>query len=83
MSLLSKNIPKSLSSGLFNLGFFTTEAGFSGRVVADSLLTWCGSFGTEHLVNNAFGFLTVLNVLTLAVVYFNMHLLVDPSKKFE
>lgn len=83
MSLLSKNIPSSLSRGLFNLGFFTTEAGFSGRVVADSFLTWCGSFGTEHLVNNVFGFLTLLNLATLAIVYSHMHVLVDPSKKYE
>lgn len=83
MSLLSKNIPSSLSQGLFNLGFFTTEAGFSGRVVADSFLTWCGSFGTERLVNNVFGFLTLLNLLTLALVYAQWHRLIDPSKKYE
>ncbi|CAB9502530.1 SPX domain-containing membrane protein [Seminavis robusta] len=83
MSLLSKNIPSSLSRGIFNLGFFTTEAGFSGRVVADSVLTWCGSGGTEHLVNHTFGFLTLLNLLALVLVYFHMPVLVDPSKKFD
>jgi len=84
MSLLSKNIPSSLSRGLFNLGFFTTEAGFSGRVVADLFLTWCGSYGsTEHLVNHVFGFLTLLNAATLLLVYSHMHVLVDPKSKYE
>lgn len=84
MSLLSKNIPSSLSRGLFNLGFFTTEAGFSGRVVADLFLTWCGSYGSaEHLVNHVFGFLTLLNAATLVLVYTHMHVLVDPKSKYE
>lgn len=79
MSLLSKNIPKSLATGIFNLGFFTTEAGFGGRVVADSYLTFCGSFGIDHLLNYLYGSLAVVNACTLLLVYLMFGDLTEPN----
>ena len=69
MSLLSKNIPMGLRTGLFNLGFFTTEAGFGGRVVADLFLTIIGSWGIEDLVNRLYRTLVAVSLLSLALVY--------------
>ena len=79
MSLLSKNIPKSLSKGLFNLGFFTTEAGFGGRVVADSYLTVCGAVGMENLVNRLYCSLSILNILVMIMLCFLFDSLIDNS----
>lgn len=82
MSLLSKNIPKSLTQGLFNLGFFTTEAGFGGRVVADSYLTFCGTWGIDRLVNSLFGSLAIVNAVSLALVYLKFGELVEPRDHY-
>ena len=79
MSLLSKNIPKSLSKGIFNLGFFTTEAGFGGRVMADFYLTVCGTVGMENLVNCLYGYLSILNTLVIILLCFSFDALVDSS----
>jgi MFS family permease len=67
MSLLSKTIPKSWSKGIFNVGFLATEAGTLGRAVGDVFLTFSGAHGLEHLVNNTFGILSLLSMITLGV----------------
>lgn len=83
MSLLSKNIPKSLATGIFNLGFFTTEAGFGGRVVADSYLTIVGGLGIDRLLNYLFGSLAIVNACTLSLVYIKFGDLVEPNEEYD
>ncbi|GKY98954.1 hypothetical protein MPSEU_000851200 [Mayamaea pseudoterrestris] len=69
MSLLSKTIPKSWSSGFFNVGLLATEAGTLGRAMADIFLTVSGSYGMENMVNQIFAALTSISVLSLLVFW--------------
>ena len=69
MSLLSKTIPKSWSSGFFNIGLLATEAGTLGRVVADIFLTVVGSHGMDNLVNETFFALASISFLSLMAFY--------------
>jgi hypothetical protein len=69
MSLLSKTIPKSWSSGFFNVGLLATEAGTLGRAMADVFLTVCSSQGMDNLVNQTFTVLTSISFLSLMACY--------------
>ena len=67
MSLLSKTIPPRYSRGLFNVGLLATESGTLGRAVGDVILTMCGSKGLGHVLNNAFGAMSVMSAASIAV----------------
>ena len=67
MSLLSKTIPRRYSRGLFNVGLLATESGTLGRAVGDVILTMCGSQGLGHILNNAFGAMSLLSVMTIGL----------------
>ena len=43
MSLLSKVVPASLASGVFNAGLLATEAGTLGRACGDFIVTGVGA----------------------------------------
>jgi MFS family permease len=67
-SLLSKVLPLSLASGIFNAGFNSTLMGTLGRVVGNALVSFAGSDGIDHIENNLFVPLTGLSGLTLIVL---------------
>jgi hypothetical protein len=70
MSLLSQTIPKSWSTGIFNVGLLSTEAGTFGRAMGNVLLTLFGNDGLEHLLNRAFGTYSVLSFISLYITYY-------------
>ena len=70
MSLLSQTIPKSWSTGIFNVGLLSTEAGTFGRAMGNVLLTLFGNDGLEHILNRAFGTFSILSFITLYITYY-------------
>jgi MFS family permease len=68
MSLLSKTIPKSWSSGILNVGLLATEAGTLGRAVGDLYLSFCGAGGLDHLINRCFSTMLILSVSSVFFV---------------
>ena len=70
MSLLSQTIPKSWSTGIFNVGLLSTEAGTFGRAMGNVLLTVFGNDGLEHLLNRAFGTFSVMSFIALYITYY-------------
>jgi predicted MFS family arabinose efflux permease len=70
MSLLSKTIPKSWSTGIFNVGLLSTEAGTFGRAIANVALTVFGSDGVDHVLNRAFGSFSLLTMVALYISYY-------------
>jgi MFS-type transporter involved in bile tolerance (Atg22 family) len=70
MSLLSKTIPKSWSTGIFNVGLLSTEAGTFGRAIANVALTVFGNDGLDHLLNRTFGSFSLLTIIALYISYY-------------
>lgn len=72
MGLLSKTIPKSMASGIFNAGLLATEAGTIGRVVGDFYFSAAAFQGLDRVVNLTFepmGFMIVVSILLTAYNY--------------
>lgn len=67
MSLLSKAIPAYYRRGFWNVGLLATESGTLGRGVGDVILTACASGGLEYVLNNAFGLMAALSLVTIVV----------------
>jgi hypothetical protein len=79
MSLLSKAIPPFYGRGFLNVGLLATEAGTLGRAVGDVILTFCGTSGLEYILNNAFGAMSALSMITLLVTGFFYEYLEPPE----
>lgn len=72
MGLLSKTIPKSMASGIFNAGLLATEAGTVGRVVGDFYFSAAAFKGLDRVVNLTFepmGVMIVLSIILTMVYY--------------
>lgn len=67
MSLLSKSIPVHYRRGFWNVGLLATESGTLGRAVGDVILTICGSGGIQHILNYAFGAMSIFSMTTIAM----------------
>eukprot|EP00923_Selenidium_pygospionis_P042570 GHVN01073581.1.p1 GENE.GHVN01073581.1~~GHVN01073581.1.p1 ORF type:complete len:834 (+),score=111.43 GHVN01073581.1:543-3044(+) len=68
MALISKVMPKSVSKGLFNSGFLSTEAGTSGRAAGNLMITVAGWY-SPHQEQLAFcTMLLPIVLLSVAIV---------------
>jgi hypothetical protein len=81
-SLLSKVLPLSLASGIFNAGFNSTFVGTVGRVAGNALVSLAGADGIQYIENNLFiplTFASILSVATLLLFWNRLHY--DGGKK--
>jgi hypothetical protein len=70
MSLLAKLMSPRLSSGIFNCGFLSTEAGTIARALADGLITVAGKGGMDHFLNLTMLPTLVIVLATIAFTWF-------------
>lgn len=75
-------MPTDRTSARRNVGLLSTESGTLGRAVGDVILTLCGAGGLQHVLNYAFGAMSVFSMATIAITL-QYYRYLAPSEKDE